>query len=129
MFVILPPICTSLFRVFNCVDTDPDNLSGDDRYYMVADYSISCSSERYIFGRTYTIVMVLVYALGVPAAMFFHLYGIRNEIICRYDHKSDVVEERRRRHLLAPAQFLYAAYEPKFWYWEVSYAHISLNYF
>lgn len=114
MFIVLPPICTSLFRVFNCVDTDPDNTTEGEELYMASDYSISCSSDR-----AYTIVMVLVYAVGVPLSMFAYLYSVHSEILYRYNRKSDPSEERKRLHTLAPALFLYAAYEPKFWYWEI----------
>ena len=57
-FLILPSTTVTIVEVFSCKDVDPDDAAdGDDRYMMV-DYSVSCSSSKYHFGRVWAIVSI-----------------------------------------------------------------------
>lgn len=114
-FLVLPGVSVYIFRVFSCHDIDPnDDVPGDD-IYMRADYSISCVSSRYYFGRIYAVCMILVYPVGVPFLYFILLYSRRHFIQTR-DSKalSELCLAKMK-----PLSFLYSSYEPRYWYWEI----------
>jgi hypothetical protein len=56
-------VCTAIFRTFSCVDVDPNNEIGGSNIYLTADLSLSCTSEKYHFGRTWAIGMIFVYPI------------------------------------------------------------------
>lgn len=122
-YLILPSTAAKIFQVFSCQDVDPDDdVSGDDEY-MTVDYSVSCSSSKYLFGFAWAIASILVYPIGVPAYYFYVLFSNKESIQCREDvaiktvqtpSTSDHVSPR-----LKPILLLFEAYEPKYWYWEV----------
>ena len=73
-YMVLPGISSILFRFFVCQNVDPDDVViGSDRY-MTADYSISCDSDRRFFGLVWTVVMILVYPVGIPAMYWYLLH-------------------------------------------------------
>jgi hypothetical protein len=86
-YLILPSVSTAIFRTFSCQNIDPDDASGSadssDNYYMRADYSISCSSARYAYGRGYAISMIFVYPVGIPALYFYLLWSKRALIMAK----------------------------------------------
>ena len=103
-----------------------------------ADLSISCSSERYDFGVMWATIMVFVYPLGIPA-LYYYLLKINLDDIVKVvavNSRSDngevtylEVRPSERDYATRPTStrlvtykalsFLYQAYEPKFWYWEI----------
>jgi hypothetical protein len=114
-FLALPGICIFIFRTFSCKDLDKDDVTPGDDIYMQADYSLSCTSDRYYWGRNYAIGMIFIYPIGIPLFYFLLLWTNRDDIQSRQDpgfseHQSDRIE---------PLSFLFSAYEPKFWYWYV----------
>ena len=111
-FLALPGISIFIFRTFSCIDLDPDNEGGE---YLQADYSISCESFRYEWGRAYAIGMVFVYPVGVTVYYYWLLYNHRELIKNR---KSASLSELDHK-LIEPLEFLFSAYEPRYWYWEV----------
>lgn len=95
---------------------------------MSADYSVSCTSEKYQFGYIWAIVMVFVYPIGCPLYYFYLLYDIRHEIRSRFDlpidadlsDSNDLTDELRlRREKLSSLRFLYESYRPYYWWWEL----------
>lgn len=63
-YLILPGVSTAIFRVFSCINVDPDSVSDGFNYYMQADRSISCSSSRYHFGFAWAVAMIFIYPIG-----------------------------------------------------------------
>jgi hypothetical protein len=64
LYLTLPGTSTVIFSMLNVpYDADPNNaLNGSyDRYYLSADLSISCASERYEYGVRWAYVMLFVY--------------------------------------------------------------------
>ncbi len=64
LYLTLPGTSTVIFSMLNVPsDADPNNaLQGSyDRYYLSADLSISCASERYAYGVRWAYVMLFVY--------------------------------------------------------------------
>ena len=113
-FTILPSVTTTIFTMFLCENVDQNNENSDlPSYYLVADSSIECGSDRFNFGRTIAIIMLFVYPIGIPANYFSTLYTYHIAIINRDADKSKL--STRLRGL----SFLYIYYKPEFWYFEV----------
>jgi hypothetical protein len=61
---------------------DPDGVSSlDNPYFMTNDLSISCASERYLFGVAWATFMVVVYPIAFPALYFLILYANKEELM------------------------------------------------
>ena len=98
--------------------------------------SVSCSSERYRIGVLWASVMVLIYPIGIPA-LYYYLLSLNKDDIRKVTTVSDGkggeaveitrptesdYESRGRSKNFVSYQdlaFLYSAYEPQFWYWEI----------
>jgi hypothetical protein len=123
-FMVLPSITTTIFKIFPCENLDPNN---DDEmshnYYLVADYSINCESDRYRFGVTYAIFMIILYPVGLPALYYWLLYQHRLEISKRGIYKLDDDTWLQSLSKLSEdakvLQFLYRDYKPQYWYFEI----------
>jgi hypothetical protein len=95
---------------------------------MTADYSVSCSSEKYRFGFVWACVMIFVYPIGCPAYYFYLLFNVRHEITSRSEEVSlerveslDITDKARaRQQKLISLKFLYESYHPWFWWWEIA---------
>jgi hypothetical protein len=60
---------------------DPENETpGDDSTFLVADMRISCTSSYYYWGVLYSLLMILVYPVGIPLLYLYSLYHYRDEI-------------------------------------------------
>jgi hypothetical protein len=55
-----------------CVDTDPDDVEPGNDVYLVADLGLSCTSEKYRFGRTWALAMIFVYPIVSKAQFYFN---------------------------------------------------------
>jgi hypothetical protein len=117
-FLALPGISIFIFRVFGCQDIDPSNHIPGADLYLMADYSISCTSERYVWARKYSIAMVFLYPVGVPL-LYYSLLSMHSKLIrqrfARRVVKTD--QDDRDERLIRPLRFLFYQYEPQFWYW------------
>jgi hypothetical protein len=113
----------------------------------MADMSISCTSDYYKRGVAYAAAMMLVYVFGIPAMYFALLYLNKEELAHRDDavvvmdactqtfddpyyeeafyeaEGPSAVPQAEATRVLSPKvqrlAFLWDAYEPQFWYWEV----------
>lgn len=122
--LILPAVSVTIFRTFSCQDVDPDDVAIGSNVYMRADYSISCTSSRYMFARTWAKCMICIYPVGIPLLYFFLLFRTRELITHRKDYSLSNEEHDDGEHQsgnelspLSPLQFLFDIYKPKFWYW------------
>jgi hypothetical protein len=87
---------------------------------MRADYSISCSSQRYYTGRYWAIVMIFVYPVGIPSYYFYLLHNAKHEI--QFRNNINALSNHlklRYESVLNPIIFLYDIYQPQYWYWEI----------
>ena len=76
-YTVLPGVASVIFKTFPCYNADPDGSASTSQLYMRADYSISCSSQRYQFAVVWAAVMVFVYPVGIPLLYFVLLYQVR----------------------------------------------------
>lgn len=79
-YLSLPGITSIIFRTFPCTNVDPDNVLDHYNYYMRADYSISCDSDRYYFGCLYSVCMIIVYPICVPLYYWYLLVSAKDYI-------------------------------------------------
>ena len=118
-YLVLPSVTTMIFQVFDCVTID---AAGKDSYLRI-DMSISCDTDDYRGWMWFAIVMIIVYPVGIPLFYFVCLYQVRDAISNRAlsTEISRKVKERSKEEGKAKAAlaFLWAAYEPCFWYWEI----------
>ena len=129
-FIILPAVSTKVFNTFACRDFD-----GNYGSYLKADYSIDCNSTEHKFFSAYAIICIIVYPIGVPAMYYWLLRRVSDQLdpgqkamVAQLGIKGAMrraVEERTRlendkgeKDLLA-LSFLYSAYEPKYWFFEI----------
>lgn len=119
-YLILPSVSTTIFQAFICTDIDPNNeYPGENKYYLTADMSISCQSDYYRSWRVYAAFMILVYPLGIPLSYFLVLYKNRREISTRQEIVQNAPDDTKLSMQVAGIAFLWQAYRPNAWYWEV----------
>ena len=112
-FAILPSVTTIIFQMFPCENIDPNNQDSMSDYYLIADYSIDCSSERYKFGTTFASFMIIVYPIGIPVLYFIQLYRRRDEIMQSDNDRAGPSSD------LVVYKFLFQHYKSRFWYFEL----------
>eukprot|EP00003_Mantamonas_plastica_P021693 TRINITY_DN3548_c0_g2_i1.p1 TRINITY_DN3548_c0_g2~~TRINITY_DN3548_c0_g2_i1.p1 ORF type:complete len:1215 (-),score=279.89 TRINITY_DN3548_c0_g2_i1:292-3936(-) len=99
LFLVYPGVSSTILRTFDC-----KNVEG--RMLLTSDYSISCEDDTYTLWSIYAAVFTLIYPIGIPLAFFIILF-------------------RNRQNLTDPDfkarfGFLYDAYEPQAWYYELT---------
>ena len=104
VFFVYSSVSFTVFQTFACDSLD------DGKAYLRADYSITCYTGTYTAYQTYAILMVFVYPIGIPA--FFTWWLVRN----RRELKRP---ERQSMSGLQSYRFLWAAYRPACYYYEV----------
>lgn len=102
-FLILPGESTIIFRCFNCTNVSSDS---DTDTYLLADLSMSCQSDRYLFAWRWAIAMVVIYPIGVPLMYFCLLYQNRRAIQNRCDIEVSENEQNEAHWI----RFLYSTY-------------------
>ena len=110
-YLILPSVATTIFGMFPCKNVDPYGEDNLDDYFLIADYSISCHSDRYKFGVAWASIMIFVYPVGIPMFYFYALYVKRGQLVQRF-----AKEESEGTKILG---FLYQSYKPEYWYFEI----------
>ena len=114
-FLVLPSITTTIFQMFPCKNVDPGNEDDMPNTYLQADFTIDCESPRYQTGVGIAVAMIFIYPLGIPAFYLYSLYKKKNEIINR---KALEVGGKLPDGLVV-LEFLFRAYKPELWYFEV----------
>lgn len=106
LFLVYPNCASNVFRLFQC-----KKVYG--KWYLRADFNINCVSVDEAGATTrwgYTwppgLVVVAIVPIGIPAFMFYMLWRYRGRL-----------EELGVR---AELGFLYGAYEPHLWWWELA---------
>jgi hypothetical protein len=136
-YLVLPSVTTTIFQMFICTNVDPNGE--DDALYdsfLSVDMSISCQSPYYQSWVLYSVLMIVLYPIGIPALYLSLLYSNRQEISNRHQfnnridnrlstnsRSSDLHIAYGKSSAMSPSvsrlAFLWQAYEPQYWYWEV----------
>ena len=104
VFFVYSSVSFTVFQTFVCDSLDDGNA------YLRADYSITCFTERHAAYQLYASFMVFVYPVGIPALFAFLLVRHRREL-----EKPD----REEMPQLKAYRFLWGAYKPSRYYYEV----------
>jgi hypothetical protein len=94
-------VSVKIFRLFRCIQVE-------DQHWLVADMRLQCFTQEWWAYAGYGLVMCGLYVVGLPAAVL-------------------VILRQRKATLFGPASettmkrygFLYDAYGPTAWWWEV----------
>jgi hypothetical protein len=108
-YLTLPTVTSTIFAAFPCDELD----TGEE--FLRADYGISCSGSSgvtYWFWASYAGLMLLVYPIGIPAMYTCILFSNREKI-------SEGVDKREENEKLMSLAFLFDAYKPEFWWFEI----------
>ena len=110
LFIVLPSASSKSFAVFRCngYETDAD---GNMDYYLAVDYSINCSSTRYEALFATSLVMMLIYPIGIPLIFGVLLWNDRHELM-----NPDLVVILNR-HKGQGVSLLSAAERNEGWFW------------
>jgi hypothetical protein len=86
--------------------------------HLFSDYSVSCLDPSYAFFKTFALIMVFVWPVGVPALFATILISLRKEL--RNDTKDEdgeLVRNNNRR--IDRFAFFFDVYTPNCWWWEI----------
>ncbi|CAM9587167.1 unnamed protein product [Ectocarpus fasciculatus] len=125
LYLVYTQISTVVFQTFACED-----LPEIGKSYLRADFRIECDTQRHTLYKAYAAVMICIYPLGIPAVFLYFLVRQRSRI----NPPTDKILRKRRggRHeaerkmsvrdkdqSITPTSFLWNAYFPKCYYFEV----------
>ena len=105
-YIVLPTVSIIIFGTFPCDEFD------DGGSYLRADYSVNCLKLEHKVWVVYAFVMMGIFPIGVPLWYTWSLVTRRERI------KMDVKVREEDEELMAFG-FLFAAYRPKMWWFEI----------
>jgi hypothetical protein len=120
-FLIYSTVSTTVFQTFAC-----DSTAGLGGSYLRTDYSISCGTRTHTLYRVYAAFMVLLYPLGIPAIYAYLLWSHKELLRATAAATGSssgsfrsTLKRRREHTALSTSQFLWQAYRPEMYYWEL----------
>ncbi|CAN0485487.1 unnamed protein product, partial [Ectocarpus sp. 12 AP-2014] len=125
LYLVYSQVSTVVFQAFACEDFPEIGKS-----FLRADFRIECDTPKHDNYKIYAAVMICIYPLGIPAAFWYFLRRQRSRINPPTDKglkdqrgRKHVVDEkmnqRRTDRAIAPTSFLWNAYYPNRYYYEV----------
>ena len=129
-YFILPTVAVKVMSTFLCIDVDLKNEStGYIEHHgstlrLGVDFSVDCKSNEYMRMYTWAVLMSVTY-IGVIPFMYYLLLRRNCDIITNRNNKAFMVSlmatesGRKRVSFVKSMEFIYGAYKPQFWYWEV----------
>jgi len=125
-YMIYAPCSRVVFDVFLCDDV------GSGHAFMSVDYTTRCDGPAYDIMRLYAVLFIFIYPVGFPLMYLGFLWRQRHRIdpVLESTEKKARMKEsiddvmmavgnRRKDKQLKPYEFLFDAYEPGFWWWEL----------
>jgi hypothetical protein len=101
LFIAYPSVSQKILRTFRCREVE-------GRYYLAADMRLQCYTREWYGYALYAFIMGVVYVVGLPLSIAIILVVRRHKLF------GDNSAETRRVY-----GFLYEAYGPVAWWWEV----------
>ncbi|CAM9140361.1 unnamed protein product [Ectocarpus sp. 12 AP-2014] len=125
LYLVYSQVSTVVFQAFACEDFPEIGKS-----FLRADFRIECDTPKHDNYKIFAAVMICIYPLGIPAAFWYFLRRQRSRINPPTDKglkdqrgRKHVVDEkmnqRRTDRAIAPTSFLWNAYYPNRYYYEV----------
>ncbi|GMH88575.1 hypothetical protein TrST_g11202 [Triparma strigata] len=106
-YLTFPTVSTTLMKFFPC------DLMDDGQKWLRADYSVSCLASNRTPMAVFSVSMVCVYPIGVPALYFFLLWKNKARI-------NRPADEREEDEGIIGISFLYESYKPQYWWFELA---------
>ena len=108
-YCVMPSNSVYLFRIFQCDDGfGPDS----DQYFLTADYSLQCYVPLHAAMSVYSIVMILVYPVGINVMYLAMLLYHREAINPPKDNMAAAIVDRQARPQIRFLSFIYKYYKP-----------------
>ncbi|KAG5176025.1 hypothetical protein JKP88DRAFT_265595 [Tribonema minus] len=107
-FLIFSGVSVTIFQTFAC-----DDLQFIDKSYLRADYSVECYTAEHTAYRIFSIIMVVVYPIGIPALYMGTLWR------CFGAHRVREQTSQLTSQLTKVSSFLWQPYQRGAYYWEV----------
>jgi hypothetical protein len=101
VFLMYPGLTNKIIEGFSC------RKLGEDASVMSANYSSSCESDEYMLVLAVCSLLTAVWAIGIPAVLFYEMYKVREFI------------EQGDPDTLQKFEFVLGDYDQAHWYWEV----------
>ena len=105
-YLTLPTLTTIIFGLLPCDTFD------DGRSLLRKDYSLSCLANDRWWWEAFSKLMIVVFPVGVPSIYFLLLWRKKERI-------KVPAEERQADEGLLSLSFLFDAFKPEYWYFEV----------
>ena len=110
-YAVMPPICRFQFEALDCI-----NVAGND--YLRSDTTVDCNSARYTAFKVLDIILILSW-ISVPLIWILILYRKRQRLNpSNAVDMSHALRLQREDKGLNASSFLWAEYQPKYYYWE-----------
>jgi hypothetical protein len=103
LFLVYPGVSSMVLRHYVCIPID-----GDDSSYLVYDLQVKCFDARWTRYAIGSLVLLLVYPLGIPALFGVILYRSRRAL---YRRSQPIIKQMYG--------VLYAGYRMPLWWWEL----------
>jgi hypothetical protein len=94
-------VSVKIFRLFRCIQVEGS-------YWLVADMRLQCFTRQWWSYAVYALVMCVLYVVGLPLSIFLLLRQHRDTL---FGPRSEATVKR--------LGFLYDAYGPTAWWWEI----------
>eukprot|EP00752_Nemacystus_decipiens_P010943 g9725.t1 len=117
LYLVYSQVSTVVFQTFAC-----ENFSEEGKSYLRADFRVECNTAKHEAFKIYAAIMICIYPLGIPAAFCFLLLRQGSRINPPMDPNGDqqaVMERRAADRAIAPTYFLWNAFVPNRYYYEV----------
>ena len=75
-FVVYISTCTEIFRFFKC-----DDFEDIGKSYLEFDYNVSCYDNRYESTRTFVLLMIVLWPVGIPVVYAASLFRHRHILV------------------------------------------------
>ena len=105
--------CSFLLQNVSPKCDDFDEADGGTESYLFKDYSIDCSTARYEVFFWYSVMMILIYPIGIPLGYYVLLRGHRDTLS---DPEAMAREMAYHNPTTGHLEFLISAYKEDF-YW------------
>eukprot|EP00903_Cladosiphon_okamuranus_P016354 g15082.t1 len=103
-FIVYGSVSSTVFGMFVCEDLD------DEGSYLRGDYSIRCDTDKHRLLQGYSVLMILIYPIGIPAFFAWLLIS----------HRGELLETRReKKPTIASFADLWQPYVPNMYLYEL----------
>jgi predicted outer membrane repeat protein len=118
-FLTYSTTSAAVFSTFAC-----DDIEGTGKSYLRADYSIQCGTATHTSYIVYAAFMMLVYPIGIPVLYTYLLRRHRGHLTRSAAATAaaavNAQDSRTDKADLKSTKFLWQAYKPQYYYWEVT---------